>query len=138
MTPRPLRLLMFLGSVRDSAPPRPRRLGERVARACAARLAAAGHDVALIDPLALDLPQPFKPHFAYAPGQAPEALQTLAEKIEAADGYVMVSPEYNHAMSPALMDLPSERLRALFPLFSPPRPAGYCRPFAGGLALWHV
>lgn len=32
-------------------------------------------------------------------------MAALAGKIEAADGYVMVSPEYNHSMSPALADL---------------------------------
>lgn len=47
----------------------------------------------------------FKPHFAYAPGKVPQPLDTLAQKIAQADAYVMVSPEYNHAMSPALMDL---------------------------------
>ncbi|WP_411019987.1 NADPH-dependent FMN reductase, partial [Salmonella sp. ZJHZ21_0168] len=45
------------------------------------------------------------PQFAYAKGKAPEPLNTLAEKIAAADGYVMVSPEYNHSMSPALANL---------------------------------
>lgn len=29
-------------------------------------------------------------------------LNELAEKIDAADGYILVSPEYNHSMSPAL------------------------------------
>ena len=101
----PLNILVFLGSVRDSTPPRPARLGERVARACVAQLEAAGHSVTLIDPLEIDLPRPFKPEFAYAKGRAPQALTDLAAKIEAADGYVMVSPEYNHSMSPALADL---------------------------------
>ncbi len=101
----PLNILVFLGSVRDSTPPRPARLGERVARACVAQLRAAGHDVTLIDPLEIDLPRPFKPEFAYARGRAPEALSRLADQIAAADGFVMVSPEYNHAMSPALADL---------------------------------
>jgi NAD(P)H-dependent FMN reductase len=32
-------------------------------------------------------------------------LEQLAKKILAADGYVMVSPEYNHSMSPALAHL---------------------------------
>jgi len=100
------RHLVFLGSVRDSAPPRPRRLGERVARALAERLSSTpGCEVELIDPLQLELPQPFKPHFSFAQGKAPEVLETLAGKIASADGYVMVSPEYNHSMSPALADL---------------------------------
>jgi chromate reductase, NAD(P)H dehydrogenase (quinone) len=47
----------------------------------------------------------FKPHFAYARNKAPEALEDLASLIEQADGFVMVSPEYNHSMSPALADL---------------------------------
>lgn len=102
-----LDLLVFLGSVRASTPPRPARLGERVARACLRHLEADRHRVALVDPLALDaeLAAPFKPHFAYAAGRAPEAIAALAARIEAADGYVMVSPEYNHAMSPALAHL---------------------------------
>ncbi len=101
----PLTFLVFLGSVRDSTPPRPARLGLRVARACVASLAADGHEAVLIDPLGLDLSGPFKPHFSYAKGKAPEALEDLARKIDAADGYVMVSPEYNHSMSPALAHL---------------------------------
>ncbi len=98
----PLNLLVFLGSVRESTPPRPARLGLRVARACTAQLAAVGHAAVLIDPLDFDLSGPFKPQFAYAQGQAPAPLDALAGQIAAADAYVMVSPEYNHSMSPAL------------------------------------
>ncbi len=101
----PLKFLVFLGSVRESTPPRPARLGERVARACQIQLTAARHEVELVDPLQIDLPRPFKPHFSYASGRASEGLNTLAGKISDADGYVMVSPEYNHSMSPALADL---------------------------------
>ena len=95
-------MLVFLGSARTSTPPRPARLGARVAAACQRLLSERGHAVQLVDPLELDLSGAFKPHFAYAPGKAPQALEALAEAISAADGYVMVSPEYNHAMSPAL------------------------------------
>jgi len=100
-----MKILIFLGSVRDSTPPRPARLGLRVARACAAHLTAGGIDATIIDLLDLDLPTPFKPHFAYASDRAPEALDALARQIADADGYVMVSPEYNHSMSPALAGL---------------------------------
>lgn len=99
------RFLVFLGSARDSTPPYPARLGLRVARACVAQLSAAGLEVELVDPLALPLPAVFKPHFAHAQGEAPAALEALAGSIAAADGYVMVSPEYNHSMSPALAHL---------------------------------
>ncbi|MCG6657802.1 NAD(P)H-dependent oxidoreductase [Halomonas campisalis] len=99
------RFLVFLGSARDSTPPSPARLGLRVARACTSLLEADGAAVELIDPLEIELGSVFKPHFAYAKTRAPEALDALAAKIEAADGYVMVSPEYNHSMSPALAHL---------------------------------
>ncbi|TLF52539.1 NAD(P)H-dependent oxidoreductase [Halomonas urmiana] len=97
--------LVFLGTVRDSTPPAPARLGLRVARACVQLLEDDGATVELIDPLDVDLGEIFKPHFAYPKSKVPEVLDALAEKIAAADGYVMVSPEYNHSMSPALAHL---------------------------------
>ncbi|MDZ7825181.1 MAG: NAD(P)H-dependent oxidoreductase [Gammaproteobacteria bacterium] len=102
-----MKFLAFLGSTRDSEPPAPPRLGLRVARACVQHLQEhqPDHDVELIDPLEFELGAVFKPHFAYARGKAPAPLQTLAEKITEADGYLMVSPEYNHSMSPALAHL---------------------------------
>ena len=78
---------------------------ERLVRALATQLQAAGHRVRLIDALDFDLAGPFKPHFAYARDRAPDQLESLASCIEQADSYVMVSPEYNHAMSPALAHL---------------------------------
>ena len=102
-----MHFLIFLGSVRDSAPPKPARLGQRVALACQHYLQVAfpNSHIEVIDPLDYPLEQVFKPHFAYAKGKAPDYLEQLAIKIAQADGYVMVSPEYNHAMSPALMNL---------------------------------
>ena len=47
----------------------------------------------------------FKPHFSYQKGKAPEGLESLAQSIVAADAFVMISPEYNHSMSPALAHL---------------------------------
>lgn len=104
-----MKFLIFLGSVRDSTPPKPARLGHRVALACEQYLQQAFGDTGLttelIDPLDYPLAPVFKPHFAYTKGHAPAPLECLADKIAHADGYVMVSPEYNHAMSPALMNL---------------------------------
>ncbi len=102
-----MRILIFLGTVRDSTPPDPPRLGQRVARNCQRWLEnlKEHHDVELIDPLDHDLGDVFKPHFSYRKSEVPESLQSLAEKIGAADAYVMVSPEYNHSMSPALAHL---------------------------------
>ncbi len=100
-----LRCLVFLGSARQSIPPRPARLGARVASACVRQLERMSAEVELIDPLAFDLGAVFKPHFSHAECQAPPALEALAQKIERAESYVMVSPEYNHSMSPALTHL---------------------------------
>ncbi|MGM0422881.1 MAG: NADPH-dependent FMN reductase [Pseudomonadota bacterium] len=99
-----LDILVFLGSVRESTPPKPARLGLRVARACQTQLMQ-NHNVTLIDPLEIEFTKAFKPHFSYAKGAAPTDMESLAAKIEQADAYVMVSPEYNHSMSPALADL---------------------------------
>ena len=100
-----MKILVFLGSIRTSTPPLPARVGERVAKACAAQCGRDGHKVVLIDPLDYDLGEVFKPHFSYAKGRAPLSLEHLASEIASADGYVMVSPEYNHSMSPALAHL---------------------------------
>lgn len=95
-----MNFLIFLGSVRTSEPPHPPRLGMRVAQACSAHLSQSGEtETKIIDPLDIDAPRGFKPLFSYRAGQAPQDLQALADLIQKADGFVMVSPEYNHSMS---------------------------------------
>lgn len=52
-----MKFLIFLGSVRKSTPPKPARLGERVAKACERCLLEhySEHEIELIDPLDYDL-----------------------------------------------------------------------------------
>lgn len=102
-----MKFLVFLGTVRNSTPPKPARLGERVSKACINCLQHlyAKHDIELIDALDYPMDPVFKPHFSYPKSKVPEALNVLAEKIKSADGYIMISPEYNHSMSPALANL---------------------------------
>lgn len=102
-----MKFLVFLGSVRDSTPPKPARLGERVAKACISCLQSRydEHQFELIDALDFSFDDVFKPHFAYAKSQVPKDLEALANKIKVSDGYIMISPEYNHSMSPALSHL---------------------------------
>lgn len=102
-----MHFLIFLGSVRDSTPPRPARLGMRVSRACETlfKNQYSQHTVEIIDPLNYDFDDVFKPEFAYHRAKVPAHLRELADKIKSADGYVMVSPEYNHSMSPALANM---------------------------------
>lgn len=102
-----MKLLVFLGTVRESTPPAPARLGVRVTEAVLECLKSRyeGHEIELIDAKDYPLEALFKPHFAYPKNRAPSHLDELAGKIESADGYIMVSPEYNHSMSPALANL---------------------------------
>ncbi|MDQ2068630.1 NADPH-dependent FMN reductase [Natronospira bacteriovora] len=97
--------LVFLGSTRTEGAPRPTRLGWRVAQACLRLLEEGGVRTTLVDPLTVPREENFRPHFSYPKGRVPEALDALAGQIRSADGYVMISPEYNHSMSPALADL---------------------------------
>lgn len=102
-----MKFLVFLGTSRDSTPPKPARLGVRVSSACieCVKDRHGEHEFELIDAMNFP-PEPiFKPHFSYLKGEAPAALNRLAGKIESADGYIMISPEYNHSMSPALTNL---------------------------------
>jgi NAD(P)H-dependent FMN reductase len=102
-----MKFQLFLGTVRDSSPPRPKRLGERVARATVETFGALWpeHELEVVDALDFESGGVFKPHFAFRRSNAPADLNSLADAIESADGYVMVSPEYNHSLSPALAHL---------------------------------
>ncbi|WP_413699064.1 NADPH-dependent FMN reductase [Psychromonas sp. KJ10-10] len=102
-----MKFLVFLGTVRDSTPPKPARLGARVSKAVLECLQSryTEYEVELVDALDLPLDPIFKPHFAYPRSKVPSELNLLAEKIKTADGFIMISPEYNHSMSPALANL---------------------------------
>lgn len=101
-----LNILIFLGSSRESTPPQPSRLGARVAKALLSHINENDEILAtIVDPLDYELDKVFKPHFCYAEGKAPNNLDKLAKKIDDADGYIMLSPEYNHSMSPTLTHL---------------------------------
>lgn len=79
-------------------------MGRRVALWVESALQQRGHAVETIDPVETPLPLLVKPHFAYAQGKAPKTLEDMAEKLRKADAYVCVTPEYNHAPSPALLN----------------------------------
>lgn len=99
-----MRVLLFLGSRRTSSPPQPPRLGERVSAFLATELRQR-FDTQIVDPLAFPATEVFKPAFAYSQTAKPETLARMEELVRQADAYVMLSPEYNHCMSPALADL---------------------------------
>jgi NAD(P)H-dependent FMN reductase len=105
-----LRTVVFMGSARNR-PARwggPARLGTRVLRYVVRTLAARpepGHEVEVLDPLELRLPMLEAPYFYYADGTAPPELEAANAKVRAADCYVIVTPEYNHSIPPALANL---------------------------------
>ena len=129
-----MKFLVFLGTVRDSTPPKPARLGVRVAKAVLACLQSRyeKHEIELIDVLDYSLDTIFKPHFAYPKNKAPGELNDLATKIESADGFIMVSPEYNHSMSPALANLLNHFGSSLF-AYKPSAIATYSAGQWGGM-----
>lgn len=105
---RPLSLVVFYGSVRTA------RVGIRAARFIAQQAQTRGHHVELIDPVEDPLPLLDKMYKEYAPGEAPATLARLAKHIIAADGYVIVSGEYNHNVPPALANLLDHFLEEYF------------------------
>ena len=131
-----LRILVFQGSTRVSGPPRPARVGERVVRWAADELRSRGHEVDVVDPVETELPLLRKPHFAYAAGRAPEPLDTLAQAIAASQAFVMVTPEYNHAPSPALLNTLNHFGSSLF-AFKPSAIVSYSQGQWGGARAAH-
>lgn len=92
------RLLVFLGSSREG------RMGENVAKSVVKLLKEAKQEVELIDPLSLGsdghVHQPLQ--FRQDPSQAPDWMLQTNEKIKAASAFIVVTPEYNCALPPAL------------------------------------
>ncbi|HTW28845.1 MAG TPA: NADPH-dependent FMN reductase [Acetobacteraceae bacterium] len=98
---------VIYGSVRSD------RQGIRAARLMTARLQARGHAAVLIDPLERKLPLLDRMYKEYR-GDAPAVLEELATIYRAADGFVIVSGEYNNGIPPALKNLLDHFLEEYF------------------------
>ena len=94
-----LHFAVVYGSVRRG------RQGIKYARFLNAQLLARGHEVSFVDPLEYRLPLLDKMFKEYADGEVPDPLPKLAAIIRAADGFLIVSGEYNHGIPPALKNL---------------------------------
>jgi len=103
-----LRLVVLVGSVRSD------RKGIRAARYVTTSLAARGHEVTLVDPAERQLPLLDRMYKEYERGEAPSLLEELAAFYRAADGFVVVSGEYNHSVPPALSNLLDHFLEEYF------------------------
>ena len=95
----PLSFPVLLGSVRSD------RQGIKAARLLVTELARRGHAPTLVDPMELKLPLLDRMYKEYPKGEAPANLEALATLYRAADGFVIVSGEYNHGIPPALKNL---------------------------------
>ena len=102
------RILVFYGSYRSD------RTGIRLAEFMVERLRRRGDDVELVDAKAINLPMLDRMYKEYPKGQAPAALEQLAQKIRGADGFVFVTGEYNWGVQPGLKNLTDHFLEEWF------------------------
>ena len=94
-----LDITVLLGSVRRD------RVGTRAGKLIIRELERRGHYVQLVDPLEVQLPLLDRMYKEHPKGEAPEPLEELAAIYRAADGFLVVSGEYNHGIPPALKNL---------------------------------
>ena len=87
-------IALFVGTVRRD------RQGIKVARWMEGKLIARGHIVYFIDPLELNLP--LLDRMYKEMDNPPSKLRDLQNKIKNAEGYLAVTPEYNHSTSAAM------------------------------------
>lgn len=94
-----LTIPILFGSVRHD------RAGIRACRWIMAALVERGHHPVLVDAAELGLPLLDRMYKEFAPGTAPAPLDELAALYGRADGFLVVSGEYNHAAPAALKNL---------------------------------
>ena len=99
---------VIYGSVRQH------RKGIRVAKFITNECQKKNYNATLIDPMDYDLPLLNKMYKEYEEGNTPQPLEELAEIIRNADGYIIVSAEYNHSIPPALSNLLDHFLEEYF------------------------
>lgn len=88
------RIVVMAGSSRREA------LSRKVAAACVAPLAAAGADVDLVE--LADHPAPLYNGDLEVESGLPEGIVSLQRRLAAADGLLVVNPEYNGSITPLL------------------------------------
>ena len=81
------------------------RHGIKAARFIVNKLEARGHDVCLLDSEEQQLPLLDLMYKEYDAADAPAAMASIAEALRKADGFIIVSAEYNHSIPAALKNL---------------------------------
>ncbi len=123
------KIAVIVGSVRSE------RQGIKVANWIVKKLEQRDHEVHLVDPMKLQLPLLDK---MYKEMKTPtENLQKLYTIIKEADGYIVITPEYNHSISAAMKNTLDYFLEEYF--FKPSGIVSYSvGPFGGILAGTHL
>lgn len=102
------RILIFYGSYRSD------RAGIRLADYLVRRFEGRGDAPTLIDARAVGLPILDRMYKEYPRGEAPPAMEALAERIRGADAFVFVTGEYNWGVQPGLKNLTDHFLEEWF------------------------
>ena len=123
------KIVLFVGSVRRD------RNGIKVARWIEEKLKERKHDVFFVDPIELDLPLLDRMYKEME--NPPQKLKDLQIAIKNADGYLPVTPEYNHSPSPVIVNTLDHFLEEYF--FKPSAIVSYSvGGFGGNLAGNHL
>ena len=104
----PLHIAILYGSVREA------RVGIRAVRFLDGALRRRGHTTSVIDPMEQRLPLLDRMYKEHPRGSAPPVLENLAQIYRRADGFAIVSGEYNHGIPPALKNLLDHVLEEYF------------------------
>ncbi|MBU7582061.1 MAG: NAD(P)H-dependent oxidoreductase [Nostoc sp. TH1S01] len=91
--------LVFYGSYRSA------RQGIKAARFIINQLHQRNHEVIFVDAKEYDFGILDRMYKEYEAGQAPTKMTELAEHIRTADGFVVITGEYNHSIQPGLSNL---------------------------------
>jgi len=94
-----LKIAVIYGSVRTA------RQGIKAARFMVNKVEQRGHEATLIDALDYELPLLDKMYREFEEGTAPKAMTSVSELLNAADGFLVISAEYNHSIPAALKNL---------------------------------
>ena len=122
-----LKVATIYGSVRSN------RQGIKAARYINAKLTERGHQVDFIDPMEYQLPFLDKMYKEYEQGQSPPPMQKISDIFKAADGFLIVTGEYNHSIPPALKNI-LDHFQSEY-LFKPSAIASYSAGIFGGMRV---
>ncbi|MFO8067392.1 MAG: NAD(P)H-dependent oxidoreductase [Bacteroidales bacterium] len=84
-----------------------------------------------IDPIEYQLPFLDKMYKEYPKGEAPEVMESIAQKLIESDGFLIVTGEYNHSIPPALKNILDHFQAEYF--FKPSAIASYSAGMFGGV-----